>query len=164
MRSRESVVVAGVDGSPASIAALVHAFTEARSRGGSVEVVTAWEDPPGTAQVDEERLYRAGHRWAVRAQKAVVARATRLTRGVPAIAGVVVQGDPASVLARAGEGALCIVVGRRVDDPLSDASDSTRERCMAMASCPVIVVPTSPRSSLPGASASAGSRDPRLAS
>jgi nucleotide-binding universal stress UspA family protein len=141
MRSRESVVVAGVDGSPASIAALVHAFTEARSRGGSVEVVTAWEDPPGTAQVDEERLYRAGHRWAVRAQKAVVARATRLTREVPAIAGVVVQGDPASVLARAGEGALCIVVGRRADDPLSGASDSTRERCMAMASCPVIVVP-----------------------
>jgi nucleotide-binding universal stress UspA family protein len=148
MRSRETVVVAGVDGSAASIEALLHAFTEAQSRGGSVEVVTAWEDPPGRAQADAERLYRAGHRWAVRAQRAVLTRATRLARGVPAIAGVVVRGDPASVLARAGEGALCIVVGRRSDDPLSGASDSTRERCMAMASCPVIVVPQTPRPTL----------------
>jgi nucleotide-binding universal stress UspA family protein len=160
MRSRESVVVAGVDDSPACLEALLHAFTEAQLRGGSVEVVTAWEDPPGVALADEERLYRAGHRWAVRAQRAALARATRVAREIPAITGVVVRGDPASALARAGEGASCIVLGRRSNDPRG----STRERCMAMASCPVIVVPTSPRSSLPGASASAGGRVPRLAS
>lgn len=144
MRSRGSVVVAGVDGSPASIEALLHALGEAQSRGGSVEVVTAWLDPPGVAPADEERLYRAGHRWAVRAQRAAVARATRLAGRVPPITGVVTRGDAASVLARAGQGTSSIVLGRRSDDPLSGARNSTRERCMALATCPVVVVPQTP--------------------
>jgi nucleotide-binding universal stress UspA family protein len=144
MCRRERVVVAGVDGSPASVGALLHAFTEAISRAGSVEVVTAWEDPPGLTPADEERLYRAGHRWAVRAQRATVARASRLAPQVPPVTGVVVRGDAASVLARAGEGASCIVVGRRPGDPISGACDSTRERCMAAAGCPVVVVPPVP--------------------
>jgi nucleotide-binding universal stress UspA family protein len=155
---RESVVVAGVNGAPASVVALRHAFTEALSRGGSVEVVTVWENPEGTAPADEERLYRAGHRWAVRAQRAALARATRLASGVPPVTGVVVRGNPAAMLARAGEGAMCIVLGRRSDDPLSAAQDSTRERCMALATCPVIVVPQTPPFSRPAAGASAAGR------
>jgi nucleotide-binding universal stress UspA family protein len=157
MRSRESVVVAGVDGSPASVVALLHAFTLARPRDGSVEAVTVWEDPTGLASADEERLYRAGHRWAVRAQRAAVARASRLAREVPPLTGVVVRGDPASVLARAGEGASCIVLGRRSDDPLSSACDSTRERCMALAGCPLVVVPSIRPASRRAAEGSAGS-------
>jgi hypothetical protein len=65
----------------------------------------------------------------------------RKAREVPPLTGVVVRGEPASVLARAGDGASCIVLGRRSDDPLSGACESTRERCMAMAGCPVVVVP-----------------------
>jgi nucleotide-binding universal stress UspA family protein len=161
---RTSVVVAGVvadvDGASASVVALLHAFTEAQARGGSVEVVTVWEDPSGTTSGHEERLYRAGHQRAVRAQRAAVARATRLSPEVPPVTGVVVRGDPAAMLARAGEGAISIVLGRRSDDPLSDARDSTRERCMALASCPVIVVPQRPSFSRP-ATAGASSRRPR---
>ena len=70
MRGRESVVVVGVDYSPASVVALQHTSTEAGCRGGSVEAVTAWEDTRGLGWADEERLYRAGHRWAVRAPRA----------------------------------------------------------------------------------------------
>ena len=156
--ARERVVVAGVDGSPASVAALRHAFTEARSRGGSVEVVTVWEDPPGLTPADGERLYRAGHRWAVHAQRAAVASASQPARELPPLTGVVVQGEPGSVLARAGEGAWCIVLGRRSEAPLSGACDSTRERCMASASCPVVVVPQGRQCSRRVAGASADSR------
>lgn len=144
MRSRQSVVVVGVDGSPASVGALVHAFTQVRSGGGSVEVVTVWEDPLGLAPADEERLYRAGHRWAVRTQRAAVAQASWFACEATPLAGVVVRGDPATTLARAGEGASCIILGRRSDEPLSGACDSTRERCMALADCPVVVVTSSP--------------------
>jgi hypothetical protein len=138
---RESVVVVGVDGSPVGVVALLHAYREARSRGGSVEVVTAWQDPPAATTTDERALYRAAHRRAVQAQRAAVASASRLAREVPPITGVVVQGDPASVLARAGEGAACIVLGRPFGDPVSGGRKSTGERCTALAGCPVVVVP-----------------------
>ena len=158
MPSRKSVVVAGVDGSPASVAALLHAFIEAGSRGGSVEVVTVWEDPPGLAPADEGRLYRAGHGWAVRAQRAAVVRASQLACEVPPLTGVVVRGEPATVLARAGQGAACLVLGRRSGEPLSGACDSTRERCIALAGCPVVVVPPIPPVLRSATGTSAGSR------
>ena len=87
--------------------------------------------------------YRAGHRWAWQAQSAVVARARRLAVQLPPTTGVVVEGDPAAVLARAGEGAACIVLGRCADDPGSGAYSSTRERCAAITPCPIVVVPES---------------------
>lgn len=158
MSSRESVVVVGVDGSSAGVVALLHAFVEARCRGGSVEMVTVWEDPAEIAPSDERRLYRAGHRWAVRAQRAAVASAKRLAVEVPPVTGVVVQGEPATVLARAGEGTSCIVLGRRSDDPVSGACDSTRERCMAVADCPVVVVPPSRPTARVAADALTGAR------
>jgi nucleotide-binding universal stress UspA family protein len=139
MSSRRSVVVAGVDGSAASVVALLHAFDEAWTRGASVEMVTVWQDPPSAPSEDRERLYRAGHRWAVRAQLAALSRARRDSAHVPPVTGVVVPGEPAVALARAGEDAVCVVLGRRTDDVLS-ACESTREQCMALATCPVVVV------------------------
>jgi nucleotide-binding universal stress UspA family protein len=140
MRTRGSVIVAGVDGSPAGVRALEHAFTEARRRGGSVELVTVWTDldprPAG-----EFRCYRAGHRWAAGAQRDAVARVSLLGARLPPLTGVVAEGDPASVLARAGVGAACIVLGSSPGDSWPAAHDSVRERCTALASCLVLVVP-----------------------
>lgn len=136
---RASTVVVGVDGTPASVPAVQRACEEARVRGGVVEVVTVWSYPPGAAS--EWLAYRAGRRWALRAQAAVVSRATRGLRHPPPMTGVVVDGDPAHVLARAGRGAVCIVLGRHPGTPLAASSGSTRERCMALADCPVVVVP-----------------------
>lgn len=139
MSNRELVVVVGVDGSPDSLVALLHAFREASALGGSVEVVTAWRRTAASGVKNEQILAAAGRRWAVRAQSEVVAHATRFAVQVPPLASVIVEGDPARALARAGEGAACIVLGKR--DPLAAASDSIRERCMALATCPVVVVP-----------------------
>ena len=140
MRTRGSVIIAGVDGSPASVNALERAFVEARRRAGSVELVTVWTDLDIRA-AGESRSYRAGHRWAAGAQREAVARASLLCAQVPPLTGVVAEGDPASVLARAGAGAACIVLGSSPADSWPAAQDSLRERCTALASCPVVVVP-----------------------
>jgi nucleotide-binding universal stress UspA family protein len=139
MTSRESVVVVGVDGSPGSLAALLHGFHEAVVLGGSVEVVTAWRRTAASGAEEEQMLGALGRRWALRAQSGVVAHATRFAVQVPPLTSVIVEGDPARALARAGEGAACIVLGK--SDPLTTASESVRERCMALATCPVVVVP-----------------------
>jgi len=135
-------VVVGVDGSAASVSAVQRACEEARIRDGVVEVVTVWSYPPGSTS--EWLAYRAGRRWALRAQAAVVARATGRLTQPPPMTGVVVDGDPADVLTRAGRGAACIVLGRHPETPLEASSGSTRERCMALAGCPVVVVPPPP--------------------
>ena len=138
MTSRSSVVVAGVDGSAASVVALAHACDDARARGGSVEMVTVWA-APSAGSTDGCGLYRAGHGWAVRAQAAALAALRMCVLEVPPLTGVVVEGSPAEVLARAGEGTAGIVLGRRPEDRVSAACSSTREQCMARATCPVHV-------------------------
>jgi hypothetical protein len=141
----EPVVVVGVDGSSASIGALLHACGEARARGGSVELVTAWSPPPRGAE--QTACYRAGHRWAVQTQVAAVERARRLTTQLPPLTGVVGEGNAASLLATAGARAACIVLGMRTGNPASRGCDSTRKRCRALTTRPVVVVPETPRGS-----------------
>jgi nucleotide-binding universal stress UspA family protein len=144
MDNRTSVVVAGVDGSAPSRAALLYACDEARARGGTVEIVTVWPRDRGSCPGRDSVAYRAGHRWAVQAQSAAVARLRRDRPDMPPLTGVVVEGSPAEVLARAGEGTAGIVLGRRREDRSAAACSSTRERCLALATCPVVVVPAEP--------------------
>jgi hypothetical protein len=107
-------------------------------------MVTAWPIPPVESRVGDSMGYRAGHSWAVWAQTAAVTLLRRSVLDVPPLTGVVVEGSPADVLARAGEGTAGIVLGHRPDDPSTAAASSTRERCMALATCPVVVVPDLP--------------------
>ncbi len=142
MRSaRGSVVVAGVDGSPASVAALVHAFGEAAVRRGLVEVVTAWSWPPSTVADTDLGLEHEGRRVALSIQATAVDRARRLYGRPIRITAVIVEGDPAAVLADAGRGAACIVLGKRAYPAPDSARDSVLERCLTLATCPVVVVP-----------------------
>jgi nucleotide-binding universal stress UspA family protein len=104
-----SVVVVGVDGSSAGDAALRHALHRAHDCGGSVELVTAWR-PQSLTGEDETVYYRAGHRWAVRTQRAAIERAGSRTAQLPPLTGVVGDGDPAELLADVGANAACIVV------------------------------------------------------
>lgn len=142
--SRGSVVVVGLDGSRASVEALAEACELARARQGEVEAVTVWRSPPDIR--NEELAYRRGHEQAVRVQAAAVASLTdQLSSRVPAappISGVVVEGDPGELLARAGRGAACIVLGRRSG---RGAATPTVQRCRRLSSCPVLLAASVPQ-------------------
>jgi len=146
--SRSSVVVVGLDGSRASVEALAEACELARARQGEVEAVTVWRSPPGIR--NEELAYRRGHEQAVRVQAAAVASLTDQlggqTSAAPPISGVVVEGDPGELLARAGRGAACIVLGRR-GGPGGGPGGATPtvRRCRRLSSCPVLLAASVPQ-------------------
>ncbi|MGA8995610.1 MAG: universal stress protein [Nocardioidaceae bacterium] len=161
MDDRGSTVVVGVDGSAASTVALRVAFTEARLRGGEVEMVTAWA---WSDDLEADRTaYRSGRAWAVAAQVAALAGVESGSRDRSRVASVIVDDDPAEALTRAGRGAACIVIGHAHDR--HDGQRSVGSRCRELAACPVMEVPETLRvpgqrraSVTPGASFAGGPR------
>ena len=137
---RSSVVVVGVDGSASSVFALERAFMEADHRGGSVEIVTAWPTPG----ISPSRVPsgRAGHRWALEAQRTAFASASQHRGAAPMPSAVIVGGDAADVLLRAAEGAACLVLGASAGRSRHGSADSIQGRCSALATCRVVVVAT----------------------
>ncbi|POM23564.1 Universal stress protein [Actinomadura rubteroloni] len=104
-------VVAGVDGSPASLEAVGVAFAEAALRGVPLELVLAWPrsvrpdpaplvDADGLRDVAEERLFRLAAPW-------------REKYPDVAVRADVVDGSPRDVLLSAAEHAALVVVGTR---------------------------------------------------
>ncbi len=142
---RSGTVVVGVDGSAASVCALVAGLLDARSRGLAVEVVTAWSWRDPGHHDGGFVLSRAARRRALRAQSAVAARAARVVGVLPPVTAVIVEGRPADVLVRAGEGAALLVLGA-TDRPWGEERSlpSVREECMRSAACRVLVVPEGP--------------------
>lgn len=146
---RSDVVVVGVDGSAASVSALVAALREAGPRHLDVEVVTAWSWHDPSRRDLGFVLSRAARRRALRAQAAVVARAVRIVGDVPTISAVIVEGDPAEVLASASEGAHSLFLGVSHRQETGAGTGSVRERCLRAAGCPVLVTPQSEVGTLP---------------
>jgi nucleotide-binding universal stress UspA family protein len=137
----DGLVVVGVDGSPGSQHALDFALAEARLRGARVQAVMAWQmpamvDPQVTLEdFDPEGWSRAG------LDKALAAASSR---GVP-IEGRLVQGHPAGILIAAAANADLLVVGSRGHGGFVGALlGSVSHRCVAHATCPVVVVPPPP--------------------
>ncbi|MFB6613044.1 universal stress protein [Streptomyces sp. NPDC056367] len=129
-------VVAGVDGSAASVTALQYALDMADLHGAAVRAISVWQ-PPVFLLHDEEV--------ALQAQRALLAEATagmpekypdvRLTHEVPV-------GHPVEELARAAEHALAVVVGRRGRGGYTGMRlGSTVHGLLHHAHCPVITVP-----------------------
>lgn len=140
---RSSVVVVGVDGSAASVSALVTALRDARDRDLDVEVVTAWSWRDPFHLEDAFMLARAARRRALRAQSAVMARAARLVGTLPPVSAVIVEGDPAETLLLAARGANRLVLGVSDREETAESLfNAVRERCIRHADCPVLVVPT----------------------
>ncbi len=111
----EQTIVVGVDGSPASDAALRWAADTATIRGGSLRLVhgfvwpayaAAYGMPPASWGTDPL------HGEAESLIKRVAARAHELAPGVP-VHGIVLQGSPAAVLTEAAKQASMLVVGSR---------------------------------------------------
>lgn len=143
-------IVAGVDGSPASIAALRWAVRQAEVTGGTVDAVMAWEFP----------VIGASYGWAPvvpfndtdyseLAAKTLSAAVAEV--GPPpgvAVNQIVSEGNAAQVLLDAAKDADMIVVGNRGHGTFAEALlGSVSVRCLHHATCPVVVVRTPRRGS-----------------
>lgn len=132
-------VVVGVDGSPASLAALRWAADQAELRGGSVEAVTCWEYP---------RQYRnilvaiEDFDWADCARATLAAAVTEVGLDTNrAFRGYVRHGHPANVLVDASLGADLVVVGCRGRGGFAGLLlGSVSQYVAAHACCPVVVI------------------------
>ena len=135
--SRRRIVV-GVDGSPASLAALEWAVRQASLTGSVVEAVTAWQFPAtyGGYPVD------AGTDWQANAQ-AIQETAVKEALGDEASALVrrVAEGHSVRVLLDAAAGAELLVVGSRGHGGFTGMLlGSVSEHVVAHAPCAVVVV------------------------
>jgi nucleotide-binding universal stress UspA family protein len=141
----QPLVVVGVDGSPGSLAALAVALDEARRRGATLRIVTAWHipnyvsgfAPPGLAIGEiHSDMAEAAHKTLA---EALGELPTHL--GVP-VETCVVEGYPADALIAASRRAELLVVGRRGRNRFSElVLGSTSRSCVEHAPCPVLVVP-----------------------
>ncbi|MGW6544238.1 universal stress protein [Streptomyces massasporeus] len=142
MQSSELVprVVVGVDGSPASHAALRWAVHHARLVGGTVEAIYVWDTPSargwsGPAVDPDFDLEQARERYAQELRTVFPGEQP------PRLQEHLVQGDPSEALIQASEGAELLVVGRRGIGGFARAMlGSVSQRCAQHAACPVVVV------------------------
>ncbi|MEV4430378.1 universal stress protein [Streptomyces sp. R-07] len=134
-------VVVGVDGSPASYAALRWAVRQAGQTGATLEVVgvydvpgaTGWSAPPVDAAFDEKQAVEA----LTEELGAVLSRSGE----VPPLEQHVVRGNPAKVLIEASADAELLVVGSRGRGGFASLLlGSVSQQCAVHASCPVVIV------------------------
>ena len=133
-----TVIVVGVDGSPASRTALRWALGEATRTGALVEATTAWQHEPAMATGGKalQRKHPARH------LHQVVEEVRAEVPGAPEVAEVTVVGDPSSVLVDASRQADLLVVGTRGGGPLVDlVMGSVASDCVRHSACPVVVIP-----------------------
>jgi nucleotide-binding universal stress UspA family protein len=131
------IIKVAADGSKGSRRALEWALREAEIRGCGVEIVCAYEAATGqdkhTARVAAERRVHA-------TLDAIVAGRVDL----PLVSWHVVEGNPVDVLVRESERSELLVMGSHdVTGMLHAASASPDDLVSRLASCPVVIVPTS---------------------
>jgi nucleotide-binding universal stress UspA family protein len=131
-------IVAGIDGSPASLSALEWAAHQAQLTDTSLEVVAAWEWPTGLGwSVIPEGFDPAGE---TRETLEPILAALRTAHPQVSISLSVVEGTPALALVKASRGADLLVVGSRGHGEfVGMLIGSTSEHCVANAHCPVVV-------------------------
>ncbi|MEU3250539.1 universal stress protein [Streptomyces sp. NPDC006997] len=137
-------IVVGVDGSPASAAALRWAAEQGRALRAEVVAVHVWEPSgpriapyaPAAArpEADEERIAAAR----------VLAETVRGVMG-PRVAGTVraelIEGPPARVLPRRARHAALLVLGHTMHPQHTTAAGPVGRECLRRATVPVVTVP-----------------------
>lgn len=131
-------IIAGVDGSEPSRAALAWAVRQARLTGAIVEAVIAWKLPATYA------LIPALHPDASRETVEVVTHAIAEAGGPEVIQPRVIVGHAAKVLVEASAGAELLVVGGRRHLGLPVSRRSVSLYCVQHAHCPVTVIRGAP--------------------
>jgi nucleotide-binding universal stress UspA family protein len=138
-------IVAGVDGSPPSIAALRWAVHQAQLSGSTIDAVIAWEFPVAggsfgwapTAPFDDTDYSEI----AAKSLNAAVAEASPPPGVI--VNQIVTPGSAAQVLLNAARDADLLVVGNRGHGGLADALiGSVSVRCLHHATCPVVIIRT----------------------
>lgn len=134
-------IVVGVDGSPASSAALHWAVEEATVSGREVRAVAAWSYTPALGPggvvmpVDD---MAAGYRHTL---EEVVGKATGAHPAAP-VHPELVEGEPVDVLLEAAKGASMLVLGSHGHGRLMTVLlGSVSARCLRRAGCPVVIIP-----------------------
>ena len=139
-------IVVGVDGSEGASAALRFALEEAKLRGSSLKVVSAWHIPAGayesgyvTVPVDRSEFERYGA--SVLDQSLADAGLDGDGAGVE-VAKVLREGQAADVLVAASKDADLLVVGSRgLGGFRGLLLGSVGHHCAHYAGCPVVIVP-----------------------
>jgi nucleotide-binding universal stress UspA family protein len=142
--SKPPRIVAGVDGSPESIAALRWAAQQAGLTGGTVDAIIAWQLPVEMSGYGYAPLTVAEcSEFVADAAKTVNEAIAEVTGpgGSPQVRGLVIEGHPAQVLLDASADADLLVVGSRGQGLFADALlGSVSEHCFRHAQCPVVVM------------------------
>jgi nucleotide-binding universal stress UspA family protein len=142
------MIVVGVDGTSAGVAALRWAVGQARRTDGRVLAIAVSEPPPLTAggpeiassaialNMSNEQMTVAADRWMTEAIAALPLDAGR------AVERQVVSGDAANVLLETARGADLLVLGNHGRGALAGAlAGSVAQRCAHHATCPLVLVP-----------------------
>lgn len=137
-------IVAGVDGSPSSLAALRWAVRQAELTGATVDAVIAWHypvipapmGPAPVAMLETADFEKAADETVTDAISAAVARDSDVR-----VSAQVKEGNAAQVLLDAAAGADLLVVGSRGHGGFTEALlGSVSQHCVHHASCAVVIV------------------------
>lgn len=141
-------IVVGIEGTPASAAALEWSFREGLLRGTSVTVVHAWGQPLGreVKRMSEVEARRASSCLLV----AAIAEAERAVGGKPEVVERSRHGAAAKVLVEEAGKADLLVVGRGHRAGVVDViGQSVSAECVRHAAGPVVVIPGPPAVAAP---------------
>jgi nucleotide-binding universal stress UspA family protein len=135
-------IIAGVDGSASSLAALRWAVRQAELTGATVEAVIAWHYPvlpvpvgPAPAAVIAAADFEKA------ADKTVTDAIHALAGSTVQVSAQVTEGNAAQVLIDAAEGADLLVVGSRGHAGFTEALlGSVSQHCVHHAPCPVVIL------------------------
>jgi nucleotide-binding universal stress UspA family protein len=135
-------IVAGVDGSPSSLAALRWAVRQAELTGGRVDAVIAWQNPAasglgwGITMVDDTDYGEIAAKMLADAISEAADPAADVR-----VRPVVMEGHPARVLLDAASDADLLVIGSRGRGRFAGALlGSVTQHCAHHARCPVVVI------------------------
>ena len=136
--AKSPLIVVGVDGSPASVAALRWAARQAELTGGRLEAVRSWQYP---TQFDEIFYAETSH-WSKSAETSLSDALAEAGIGDDvACERTVIEGHPAAVLVSRCVNADLLVVGSRGHGGFAGLLlGSVSSAAIARAACPVVVV------------------------